>query len=322
MDTLDAARRPCAPVTQSQPDAGQDYSPGDHIGRDRARDQQEEDRTDEDEHNCQCTSHSWWRAHQGGGVFHQPGKRGWQAQTETSQPESARQEQLSSCSKTSGYLEESAWEPNSASSTPMWSQSCSVSVSVSAQDGIVALGKAHMRSAPSLSSLPKVALETVPIFVWLNTDCSRPWRVECRQSPALRMWDMADNRDHVTKDPDILQHLSEVNLQSPMARKDPKWRSVGVCGTGTSGQADTAEEVGLGRTHPQEASIQHHTPSPDLKPAGVEKERPASQWLEARYWSRAETARDRLVRNDQSSPEQSAMSRGRWWPMLHWESWA
>ena len=47
-----------------------------------------------------------------------------EAQTETSQPESARQEQLLSCSKTSGHLEESAWEPNSASSTPMWSQSC------------------------------------------------------------------------------------------------------------------------------------------------------------------------------------------------------
>ena len=54
------------------------------------------------------------------------------------------------------------------------------SVSVSAQDGIVALGKAHTRSAPSLGSLPKVALETVPIFAWLNTDRSRPLRVECR----------------------------------------------------------------------------------------------------------------------------------------------
>ena len=43
--------------------------------------------------------------------------------------------------------------------------SVSVSVSVLAQDGIVALGKAHTRSAPSLSSLLKVALETVPIFV-------------------------------------------------------------------------------------------------------------------------------------------------------------
>ena len=59
----------------------------------------------------------------------------------------------------------------------------SVSVSVSAQDGIVALGKAHTRSSPSFSSLPKVALETVPIFVWLNTDRSRPWRVECRPLP-------------------------------------------------------------------------------------------------------------------------------------------
>ena len=36
----------------------------------------------------------------------------------------------------------------------------------------------------------------------------------------------------------------------------------------TSGQADTAEKVGLDRTHPQEPSIQHHTPSPDLEPAG------------------------------------------------------
>ena len=58
-----------------------------------------------------------------------------------------------------------------------------VSVSVSAQDGIVALGKALTRSAPSLSSLPKVALETVPIFARLNTDRSRPLRVECRPLP-------------------------------------------------------------------------------------------------------------------------------------------
>ena len=43
-----------------------------------------------------------------------------------------------------------------------------VSVSVSAQDGIVALGKTHTRLALSLSSLPKVALETVPIFAWLK----------------------------------------------------------------------------------------------------------------------------------------------------------
>ena len=228
-----------------------------------------------------------------------------EAQAETSQPELARQELLSSCSKTSGNLEESIWEPNSASSAPTWSQSCSTDVRhggqhrrckkrskhsstpvwgastksngkrrtemkicgserdrnqwlsrycrwsgsgsdtpsgsqhpaphakpwpgirrgrerevslatvggetlkqswnskgptgpewpeqprtecdgefpVSAQEGIVALGKAHTRSAPSLSSLPKVALETVPIFAWLNTDRCRPWRVECRPLP-------------------------------------------------------------------------------------------------------------------------------------------
>ena len=82
---------------------------------------------------------------------------------------------------------------------------------------------------------------------------------------------MADNTDDVTKDSDILQHLSEAHLQNP------KQRSVGASGTGTSGQADTAEEVGLDRTHPQEASIRHHTSSPDLEPTGEEEERPASQ---------------------------------------------
>ena len=74
--------------------------------------------------------------------------------------------------------------------------------------------------------------------------------------------------------------------------------------------------------HSQEASIQHHTPSPDLEPAGGEEERPASQQLEARHWSRAETAGDQLDWTGQSSPEQSAMVRGRRWPMLYRERWA
>ena len=95
----------------------------------------------------------------------------------------------------------------------------------------------------------------------------------------------------------------------PEVINNMKRRSVGASGTETSGQADTAEEVGLDRTHPQEASIQHHTPSRDLEPAGEEEERLASQQLEARHWSRAETAGDQLVRNDKSSPEQSAMAR-------------
>ena len=93
------------------------------------------------------------------------------------------------------------WRPNSTAasrswrrrhhSSPEWPWSCRLrtprrrrrrrrrSVSFifslsSTQDGIVELEKAHTRSAPSLSSLPKVALDTVPIFVWLNTDRSRP----------------------------------------------------------------------------------------------------------------------------------------------------
>ena len=57
-----------------------------------------------------------------------------------------------------------------------------------------------------------------------------------------------------------------------------------ICGSEQNRNCgDTVEEVGLDRTHPQEASIQHHTPSPDLEPAGEEEERPASQQLEARH---------------------------------------
>ena len=37
-----------------QPDAGQDHSPGDHISRDRAQDQQKEDWADEDEHKARA----------------------------------------------------------------------------------------------------------------------------------------------------------------------------------------------------------------------------------------------------------------------------
>ena len=49
------------------------------------------------------------------------------------------------------------------------------SVSVPAVDGIVALGKAITCSARSLSSLPKVALDTVAMLVWWNTGCFPAW---------------------------------------------------------------------------------------------------------------------------------------------------
>ena len=33
---------------------------------------------------------------------------------------------------------------------------------------------------------------------------------------------MVDNTDDATKDPDILQHMSEAHLENLMAREDPK----------------------------------------------------------------------------------------------------
>ena len=39
--------------------------------------------------------------------------------------------------------------------------------------------KPHTSSAPPPSSLPKVALKTVPVFVWLNMDRSWPQRLNC-----------------------------------------------------------------------------------------------------------------------------------------------
>ena len=39
------------------------------------------------------------------------------------------------------------------------------------------LGKRNMRFNPCLKSLPKIAVETVPIFAWLATALSRPFKV-------------------------------------------------------------------------------------------------------------------------------------------------
>ena len=52
----------------------------------------------------------------------------------------------------------------------------------SVQNGIYALGKAHMRFAPFRRSFPNVALETVPVFVWLTMALSRPFKED---RPAL-----------------------------------------------------------------------------------------------------------------------------------------
>ena len=122
----DLARCSCHIIT----DAGQYHSPWDHISRDRAQGQQEEDWVDEDKqlptHQSQLVNSPSWRWSLSS--TWEVRLTNTEVRTQTSQPESARQEQLLSCSKTSGHLEKSAWEPNSASSTPMWSQSCSTDV--------------------------------------------------------------------------------------------------------------------------------------------------------------------------------------------------
>ena len=46
----------------------------------------------------------------------------------------------------------------------------------SVQNGIYALGKAHMHSIPSLRSFPNVAFETVPMFFGLTMVLSRPFK--------------------------------------------------------------------------------------------------------------------------------------------------
>ena len=130
---------------------------------------------------------------------------------------------------------------------------------------------------------------------------------------------MANNKDNTAEDSDILQHLSAAHLQYQMARERGP---VAESRAGTSDQADSAKEVGLDWTHPQEASIQHHTPSTDLEPARKDEERSATQQLQSRAGVRAEEAGNQLDRTGQSSPEQSAMAKDRRWPMLRRERWA
>ena len=166
MDSLDVARRPrfCwwpgTPVTHPQLDAGQDHSPGDHTSRDRAQDQQEKDRADEDEHNSQRTSHIWWRAHQGDGVFRLPGKRGWptgrhrpRRHTHNLQGKAAFV-MLKNIWTSGGISVRTKLLMSSSSSTPMWSQSCSTDVRYGGQHRRCNRRSRHS-SAPILDAFTK-----------------------------------------------------------------------------------------------------------------------------------------------------------------------
>ena len=115
-----------------------------------------------------------------------------------SQPGLARLERFLSCSRTSGRPRRSEKEPNLASSTSMWSQSCSME------------------------------------------------------------WNLKDDKDNATENPDILQHLSPAHLQHPMARGDPKWNGAG---------SDTP------------SGSQHPAPYTKLWPQGKRKRgRPRNSW--------------------------------------------
>ena len=91
---------------------------------------------------------------------------------------------------------------------------------------------------------------------------------------------------------------------------------MGKSGTGSSGQADSAEEVELDWTHPWEAIFKHHMPDPDLEPTGKGEERPASQLLEARHGGTAETAGIQLDKSGSNSPEEDGLTAHCGWPML------
>ena len=76
-----------------------------------------------------------------------------------------------------------------------------------------------------------------------------------------------------------LRRIYNIRWPEKVIKRGP----LGESGAGAGGQADTAEKVGLDWTYPQEASTQHHTPSPNVEPTGKKEERQASQQLEARH---------------------------------------
>ena len=94
---------------------------------------------------------------------------------------------------------------------------------------------------------------------------------------------------------------------------------LGASRTGTSGQADTVQEVGLDQTHPQKA--QH--PAPQTKPwpgtrRGIEREASG-------VTSGGETLKQSWNSGGPTGPEWQEQPRtecdggGRWWPRIHWE---
>ena len=87
-------------------------------------------------------------------------------------------------SSVTAMLEELEWE--SLESRRVKNQLCSsVQFSSRSEDDVIARGKAHMRSVPSLRSLLTVARDTVPMLVWLIVPLSLPFNSDFRPLPLL-----------------------------------------------------------------------------------------------------------------------------------------
>ena len=114
-------------------------------------------------------------------------------------------------------------------------------------------------------------------------------------------------------------HLSAAHLQHPMARDDPKWRAVGASGTGTSSKTKFWRGSGAGSDTP--SGSQHPAPHAKFWP-GTRRERGREAGLATaggETLSQNSSSKYKLDRSSKISAEQSAMARGRRWPMLHME---
>ena len=84
----------------------------------------------------------------------------------------------------------------------------------SVQDGIYALGIAHMRSTQSLKSFSNVAFETVPMFVWLTLALSRPFKEDrLALSKYIVMWKKKYRRKKNEKKPHLFLTFSKTMIK-------------------------------------------------------------------------------------------------------------
>ena len=111
-----------------------------------------------------------------------------------------------------------------------WRSLCSSFQFSSVEEGIYELGNARMRSIPSLRSFPNVALETVPMFVWLTMALPRPFR---KDRLALPLSTPLSSRRSIVWCP----WLCVPCIYSHARWELPQYRSLGCCVCVTSFRA-------------------------------------------------------------------------------------